>query len=106
MGKNMKYAFLIFLSKPKMYLFISFEMIILLIAVNISVGQYNSRKILYDPIKPYIEQQGFFTMETGISVHFETGEVTETESTDLNELFDDTEIITIESLNFPQYSNV
>lgn len=95
---------LIFFTKPGIYLFIAFEMIILLAAANISVGQYNSRDLLYEPVRPYIEQQGFMVMKMGISMNFETGELTHTESADLNELIEDADIVTLKSVNFPECS--
>ena len=63
MGNKLQCSLLIFLSKPGMSLFIAFELFVLIAAANFALGQYNSRTMLYEPVAPYIERQGFMVQE-------------------------------------------
>ena len=63
MGNKLRCSLLIFLSKPGMSLFIAFELFVLIAAANFALGQYNSRTMLYEPVAPYIERQGFMVQE-------------------------------------------
>ena len=49
-----------FLTKPAISLLIVLQIFVLLGAANITLGEYNSRTMLYEPFQPYIDRQGFF----------------------------------------------
>lgn len=49
-----------FISRLAINLLIVFELFGLIITANMTLGEYNSRTMLYEPIRPYIERQGFF----------------------------------------------
>lgn len=59
MKKYIHYAALSILSKPFDGLLVVIQLILLLCALNISVGEYNSRAVLYKPLEGYIENAGF-----------------------------------------------
>ena len=59
MKNYLHYAFLSFLSKPFDSILILIQLFLLLSALNVSIAEYNSRAMLYEPLKEYIESPGF-----------------------------------------------
>lgn len=57
-----KYSLLTFLSNLPVNFLIIVQIFVLFVAANISLASVNSRSMLYTPLKPYLEQNGFFIM--------------------------------------------
>lgn len=85
---KIKYSFMMFLSNITIYILITLEIFVLLTAANLSVSSINSRTMLYNPVKPYLEKKGFFACSTL------------EETTDLSEyLSSEAELINLKSYN-------
>lgn len=95
MKRRLYYSFLIFLSKPGMSLFIAFELFILIFAANFALGQYNSRTMLYEPLAPYIEKQGFFVQSSPFLLSRSSDNGKAAKPPELTELFEDIDTMQI-----------
>lgn len=56
---SLHYIRLSFQTSRSMSLLLFIEMFVLIIIINIALGEYNSRTMLFEPVEPYLNKQGF-----------------------------------------------
>jgi len=91
------YSFLSFLARPVINLFMVFELFVVLVAVNFSLAQYNSRTMLYDPVRPYLERQGFMLIPSA-PLRGDSASMT------VNDLLKDADILSVKNYHSGDYT--
>ena len=80
--KYLKYGFAQFCRSFSLYVIMIAELAAIMLALNIAIGSYNSRNMLYKPFEQYLTRDGWFIRSAGID------KPTEAENNKLYEIID------------------
>lgn len=73
--RKLRYVLKSFVGDNGIGVFLFIEMFLLILTVNLALGEYNSRKMLYDPVEPYISKHGFLVIKAISSEAAVSGEL-------------------------------